>query len=84
MKFVDWSAGDRYSEYTAPGWIPDGTTVQFKADGTTGRVIHGNGERSLVEYYPLGGGWQREWFGNSELRVSPQRNASGQGENNEG
>lgn len=70
MKFAQWNADKRYSDHTAPGWIPDGMTVQLKADRTTGRVVHGNGTRSLIEYHPTtGGGWQREWFNNSELRV---------------
>ena len=70
MKFAQWNADKRYSDHTAPGWIPDGTTVQFNADRTTGRIVHGNGTRSLIEYHPTtGGGWQREWFNNSELRV---------------
>jgi hypothetical protein len=69
MKFADWNASKRYSEHTAPGWIPENTTVQFKEDRTTGRIVHGNGERSLIEYHPSGGGWQREWFNNSDLRV---------------
>ena len=69
MKFAQWNANKRYHPNFAPGWIPDGATVQFN-DRTTGRVVHGNGNRSLIEYYPTtGGGWQREWFNNSELRV---------------
>ena len=71
MKFTDWNADTRYSSHTAPGWIPENTIIQFKADNTTGSIVHGNGTRSLVEYRPTnGGGWQREWFNNSELRVT--------------
>ena len=70
MKFAQWNADKRYSEHTAPGWIPDGTTVKMR-DNTTGHVVHGNGTRSLIEYHPAsGGGWQRDWFNNSELRIA--------------
>ena len=70
MKFAQWNANKRYADHTAPGWIPSGTTVQF-ADRRTGHAVNGNGSRSLVEYHPTsGGGWQREWFDNSELRIA--------------
>lgn len=69
MKFTNWDKNHRYGDHTAPGWIPAGTAVQL-ADGDIGYVVHGNSERVMVEYHPHGGGWQREWFSNSELRVA--------------
>lgn len=69
MKTINWESNKRYSEHTAPGWIPENTKIQFKADKTYGRIIHGNGERSLVEYNLTTGGTQREWFNNSELKI---------------
>lgn len=72
MKFAEWDSSRRYAEHTAPGWIPAGTTVNF-VDGTTGRVINGNGERSLVSYTPdkrSGMSEALDWFQNSELLIA--------------
>ena len=68
--FVKWNPNRRYSEHTAPGWIPQGTKVKFD-DNATGVIINGNSYRSLVEYHPKsGGGWTREWFDNETLKIA--------------
>lgn len=78
-KFVDWKPNGDYNYlHTAGkyhygvGWIPEGTTVQFKSDSTKGTIVHGNSERSLVSYRAdrrTGMSEARDWFENSLLRV---------------
>jgi hypothetical protein len=72
MKFHKWNANKKYAEHLAPGWLPDGTTVKF-SDGSLGRTIHGNGERSLVSYVPdklTGMSEARDWFSNTSLLIA--------------
>ena len=83
--FVDWEPLgeygylDRDGKYLyGRGWIPQGTTVQF-ADNTTGMIINGNGERSLVSYKPdrmTGMSEARDWFPNNKLRVPSRPSAA--------
>ena len=72
MKFSKWDSSKKYADHLAPGWLPGGTTVKF-SDGSLGRTIHGNGERSLVSYTPdkrSGMSEALDWFQNSELLIA--------------
>jgi hypothetical protein len=84
--FQEWQPdGDYNYLHTAAkyiygtGWIPEGTTVQFKADNDRGVIIHGNSERSLVSYKAdrlTGMSETRDWFLNSDLRVPSRSSAA--------
>ncbi len=75
--FTKWDENENYDHldsryHHARGTIPVGVVVQF-ADGSTGRVLQGNSNRSLVSYRPSkssGCSEARDWFDNKELRLA--------------